>query len=178
MTPKTLQSARNLRNSVRNGRRKQNGWGWLKRLRLRSCLDVRPSWGWVEQLLAGSHDRARQHGMVVLGLAADPPARQALWTAELLRAEVFGAVERDQHTAAEPLKGAQPAMPAQHVQALVEGGLQVRGMHWVEHGADMIVGRHGRHAEQALAVRHLPPFLQRALVAEERLALHEEQREG
>src|SRR5215212_8938245 len=52
MTPETLQSARNLRNSVRNGRRKQNGWGWLKRLRLRSYLDVRPSWGWVEQLPA------------------------------------------------------------------------------------------------------------------------------
>src|SRR3954471_21455426 len=50
MTPETLQLARNLRNSVRNGRRKQNGWGWLKRLRLRSYLDVRPSWGWVEQL--------------------------------------------------------------------------------------------------------------------------------
>src|SRR3954462_6380330 len=51
-------------------------------------------------------------------------------------------------------------------------------MHWVEHGADMVVGRDGGHAKQALAVRHLPPFLQRALVGEERLALHEEQREG
>src|SRR4051812_1894118 len=51
-------------------------------------------------------------------------------------------------------------------------------MHWVEHGADMVVGRDGRHAEQALAVRHLPPVLQRALVGEERLALHEEQRKG
>src|SRR3954447_15718507 len=55
MTPETLQLARNLRNSVRNGRRKQNGWGWLKRLRLRSYLDVRPSWGWVEQLLSRSY---------------------------------------------------------------------------------------------------------------------------
>src|SRR4051812_8607531 len=116
--------------------------------------------------------------MIVLGLAVATPARQALRTAELLRAEVFRAVERDQHTAAEPLEGAQPAMPAQHIQGLVEGGLQVRGMHWVEHGADMIVGRDGGHAEQALAVRHLPPFLQRALVGEERLALHEEQRKG
>src|SRR4051794_7376986 len=51
-------------------------------------------------------------------------------------------------------------------------------MHWVEHGADMVVGRDGRHPEQALAVRHLPPVLQRALVGEERLALQEEQREG
>src|SRR3954454_13546236 len=51
-------------------------------------------------------------------------------------------------------------------------------MHWVEHGADMVVGRDGGHAKQALAVRHLPPFLQCALVGEERLALHEEQRKG
>src|SRR5439155_307051 len=56
--------------------------------------------------------------------------------------------------------------------------VQVRGMHWVEHGADMVVGRDGGHAKQALAVRHLPPFLQCALVGEERLALHEEQRKG
>src|SRR3954466_6656534 len=51
-------------------------------------------------------------------------------------------------------------------------------MHWVEHGADMVVGRDGGHAKQALAVRHLPPFLQCALVGEERLALQEEQRKG
>src|SRR3954454_21904877 len=51
-------------------------------------------------------------------------------------------------------------------------------MHWVEHGADMVVGRDGGHAKQALAVRHLPPFLQCALVGEERLALHEEQRKS
>src|SRR3954453_20844577 len=68
--------------------------------------------------------------------------------------------------------------PNKSVQGLVEGGLQVRGMHWVEHGADMVVGRDGRHAEQALAVRHLPPFLQCALVGEERLALHKKQRKG
>src|SRR4051812_20240313 len=42
----------------------------------------------------------------------------------------------------------------------------------------MIVDRDGRHAEQALAVRYLPPGLQRALVGEEGLALHEEQRKG
>src|ERR671911_10640 len=59
-------------------------------------------------------------------------------------------------------------VPAKCIQGLVKGGLQVRGRHWVEHGADMVVGRDGGHAEQALAVRHLPPFLQRALVGEER----------
>jgi len=128
--------------------------------------------------MAGSHDRASQHGMIVLGLAVDTPARQALRTAELLRAEVFRAVERDQHTIAEPLEGTQPTAPAQHIQGSVEGGLQMRGMHRVEHGVDVVVGGHGRHAEQALAVRHLPPFLQCALVGEERLALHEEQRKG
>src|SRR4051794_10604743 len=42
----------------------------------------------------------------------------------------------------------------------------------------MVVGRDGGHAEQALAVRCLPAFLQRALVGEEGFALQEEQREG
>src|SRR3954467_9419245 len=171
------------------GRRSTRRLAWaasqrLAALRSQSCFSA-PSWGAMNSGIMGSAMAwpgattvPANNGMVVLGLAITTPARQALWAAELSRAEVFGAVQRDQHTAAEPLKGAQPAMPAQHIQGLVEGGLQVRGMHWVEHGADMIVGRHGRHAEQALAVRHLPPFLQRALVAEERLALHEKQRKG
>src|SRR3954452_1735114 len=42
----------------------------------------------------------------------------------------------------------------------------------------MVVGRDSGHAEQALAVRRLPPVLQRALVGEEGFALQEEQREG
>src|SRR3954454_13224044 len=116
--------------------------------------------------------------MVVLGLAVTTPARQALRTAELLRAEVLRPVERDEHPVTEPLEGAQPTVPAQHVQALVEGGLQVRGRHWAEHSADMVVGRDSGHAEQALAVRRLPPVLQRALVGEEGFALQEEQRKG
>src|SRR3954469_6394198 len=114
--------------------------------------------------------------MVVLGLAVATPARQALRTAELLRAEVLRPVERDEHPVTEPLEGAQSTVPAQHVQALVEGGLQVRGRHWVEHSADMVVGRDSGHAEQALAVRRLPPGLQRALVGEEGFALQEEQK--
>ncbi len=51
-------------------------------------------------------------------------------------------------------------------------------MHRVEHGSDVIVGRDRLHAEQALAVRRLATFLEPALVGEEGLALHEEQREG
>ena len=113
----------------------------------------RVSWG---------HNRASQHGMVAFGLAVGALARQALRAAELLRAEVFRAVERDQHAAAELLERQQPAMPAQRAQDFIEGGLQVRGMHRVEHGADVVVGGHGRHAELAVAVRNLPPFLQRA----------------
>src|SRR3982751_4409762 len=42
----------------------------------------------------------------------------------------------------------------------------------------MVVGRDGGHAEQALAVRRLAAFHQRALVGKEGYALQEEQREG
>lgn len=54
----------------------------------------------------------------------------------------------------------------------------MREMDLVQHGADVVVGRSHLHAEQPVAVRQLPPFNQRALVREERLTLHEEQREG
>src|SRR4051794_19611062 len=75
--------------------------------------------------------------MVVLGLAVATPARQALRTAELLRAEVFRAVERDQHTAAEPLEGAQSTVPAQPIQGLVRraaGARDALGRAWRGYG--------------------------------------------
>ncbi len=70
-----------------------------------------------------------------------------------------------------------PAAPAQSVENLVEGRLQVRGIDRVEHGADVVVGRDCRHAAQAVAVRWLAPLLQPALVRQERLR-YEEQRKG
>jgi len=116
--------------------------------------------------------------MVALDLAVGTPARQALRTAELLRAEVFRAVERDQNAATKPLEGRETSMLTQNAQGLIKGGLQVRGRHRVEHGPDMIVGWDGRHAEQAMAVRRFAAGLKLALVGEKRLALHEEQRKG
>jgi len=116
--------------------------------------------------------------MVALDLAVGTPAGQALWTTELLRAEILRAVERDQNAATEPLEGREASLLAQNAQGLIKGGLQVRGRHRVEHGPDMVVGRDGRHAEQAAAVRRLAAGLKLALVGEKRLALHEEQRKG
>jgi len=105
-------------------------------------------------------------------------ARQALRAAELLRAEVFRAVERDQHAPAKPRKRRQAALPVQRVEDLVEDRLQVRRMHRVEHRPDVVDGRNRGHAEQGPAVRRRAPLLQAALVGQERLRLHEEQREG
>jgi len=128
--------------------------------------------------MAWCHDGCGQHGMVALDLAVGTPARQALRTTELLRAEVFRAVERDQNAATEPLERREASLLTQSVQGPIKGGLQVRGRHRVEHGPDMIVGWDGRHAEQAAAVRRFAAGLKLALVGEERLTLHEEQRKG
>ena len=119
--------------------------------------------------VAGRDDRSGEHGMVALDPTVGAMTRQALRAAELLRAEVFRAVERDQHAPAEPRKRRQAAPPAQHIKDLVEDGLQVRGMHRVEHRPDVVVGRDRGHAEQGPAVRRRPPLLQAALVGQERL---------
>ena len=128
--------------------------------------------------VAGCYDRGSEHGMVALDAAVGALARQAPRAAELLRAEVFRAVEGDQHAPAKPRERRQAAAPAQHVEHLVEGGLQVRRMHGVEHRPDVVVGRDRGHAEQGPAVRRRASLLQAALVGQERLRLHEEQREG
>ena len=76
--------------------------------------------------LARRDDRRRQHGMVAFDHAVGALAGEALRAAELLRAEIFGAVERDEGAAAEPLEGAQAAALAQQVERVIEGRLQVR----------------------------------------------------
>ena len=55
--------------------------------------------------MAGRHDRGRQHGMIVLGLAVGALARQAVRAAELLRAEILGPVPGDEGSAAQPAEG-------------------------------------------------------------------------
>ncbi len=122
--------------------------------------------------------RGGQHGMVAFRFAVGAFARQALRAGKLLRAEVLRAVEGDQHAPAEPPEGRQGAPPVQHVEGLVEDRLQVRRMHRVEHRPNVVVGRDRRHAEQSSAVRRRAHRLQAALVGQERLRLHEEQRKG
>jgi len=117
-------------------------------------------------------------GVVAFRPAVGAMVRQAPRAAQLLGAEVLRAVEGDQHAPAKPRERRQAAPAVQRVEHLVEDGLQVRGMHGVEHRTDVVVGRDRGHAEQGPAVRRRAPLLQAALVGQEGLRLHEEQREG
>jgi hypothetical protein len=57
-----------------------------------------------DHVVSGRDDGRRQHGMIEIGLAVRALARLAVLTTELLRAEVFGSVERDQRATAEALE--------------------------------------------------------------------------
>src|SRR3954462_10133788 len=97
--------------------------------------------------------------MIVLGLAVAAPARQALRTAELLRAEVLRPVERDEHPVTEPLKGAQPTVPARVPGRGVAGvdkwpaGATIRGRAQAGHLSTAGVARAGGHRRSPAMVR-------------------------
>src|SRR4029077_18322534 len=59
-----------------------------------------------------------------------------------------------------------------------EAGRELRRVRFVEHVADVIVGRNFLDAEQALAIRTALTFLQSALKGQERSTLHEKHCEG
>lgn len=60
---------------------------------------------------------------------------------------------------------------------LVEDGMEGRGRHRIEHGADVIGTGDFGHLEQCLAVRSALAFEQLALMGREGWTLHEENRE-
>ena len=68
-------------------------------------------------------------------------------------------------------------MLAQRFEAGIETRLQMRGVNRIEHRADVIVSGNACHAEQRVAVRTPAAIVEGTLMAEEGLALHEEQRE-
>jgi hypothetical protein len=126
--------------------------------------------------MVGRHEGRRQHGMIALDLAVGALARLAIRAAELLRTKKLGSIERDQRTAIKALEAFHAALAEQFRDRLVERGLQMRGMHRIEHRTDVIVGRDFRHAEQRMAIGGLAPLLERALIGQKRLRLREEQR--
>jgi hypothetical protein len=129
-----------------------------------------------DHVVAGGDDGGRQHRMVALDLAVGALARLTVRAAELLRAEIFGSIERDQRASAQALESLHAAVVAQRRHRGIENALQMIGMHRIEHRADMIVGWDLRHPEQRLAIGGLLAFLERLLMRKERLRLHEEQR--
>ncbi len=127
-------------------------------------------------VVAGRDDGRGQHGMVALDLAVGALAGQTVRAAKLLRAEIFGSVQGDQRASAEALERRHAAVIAQGRDGLIERALQMRRVNRIEHRADVIVGRDLGHAEQSLAVGGLAAFVERPLIGQKRLRLHEKQR--
>jgi len=95
--------------------------------------------------------------------------------AELLRAEILGAVPGDQGSLAKPAKGRPQRRRGEHLLHALETGLQQRRISGIEHVADVIVGRDFLDPEQSLAVRAPLALLQGALERQKRRVLHEKQ---
>ena len=77
--------------------------------------------------MAGCHEGRRQHRMVALDLAIGVFARLAMRAAQLLRTEIFGAVERHQRASVKTLERRQAAMLFKDRDHLIEDGLQCEG---------------------------------------------------
>src|SRR3984957_20939125 len=80
-----------------------------------------------DHVVAGRDECRRQHRMVKFGLAVRTLARLALRTAELLRAEIFGSIERDQRASAKALEFFHAAPRAERHSLLIERGLEMPG---------------------------------------------------
>src|SRR4029077_6473853 len=131
---------------------------------------------WNDLGMAGRDRRRGEQGVVALHLAAGAFSSQAMWTAELLRAEILGAVPGDQDSVAKPGEVLAQRCRREQLLHALETRLQQRRIGGVEHVADVIVGGDFPDSEQGLAVRAPMAFLQSALEREKRGALHEKQR--
>ena len=113
--------------------------------------------------MARRDDRRRQHGVIRLNLAVGAFARQAVRAAELLRAKRTRFHPKRRAFYPQSAEGlAQWRLGQQSFQTFETGGEQ-RRVRFVEHVADVIVGRNFLDAEQALAIRPAMAFLQSAL---------------
>ena len=128
-------------------------------------------------IVPGCHQRCPQHGMVALDLSVRTPPRRTLRAGDLAGAEIFAAIEGDQHVLAEPAERGQPARAFQLRQHLGKDRVQQRRRRRVEHGANVIVAGDFLQTEQAGAIRPAVALLQPPLMRQERWTLHEEHRE-
>jgi hypothetical protein len=127
--------------------------------------------------MARGDRRRRQHGVIALDVAVGALAPQAMRAAQLLRAEILGAVPGDQGSLAKPAKGRPQRRRDEHLLHALETGLQQRRIGGVEHVADVVVGRDFLDPEQSLAVRAPLALLQGALERQKRRALQEKKGE-
>src|SRR3981081_1054839 len=93
--------------------------------------------------------------------------------AELLRAKELGPIPGDERSATQSAKRLAQRWFDQQSFQMPEAGCEQRRVRFVEHVADVIVGRNFLDAEQTLAIRPALAFLQSALKGQERSALHE-----
>ena len=118
--------------------------------------------------------RGRHHVVVILHGPIAALAPRAVGAGDLPRAEVFGAVERDQKVAVQAPDGTQPTTPLQAFQQRSEERIEPVRRHRIQHRADLVVRRDPRHGEQRLAVRTPPRARKCTLMGQERRALHED----
>jgi hypothetical protein len=88
---------------------------------------------------------------------------------------MLGAIQRDQHPTVQALERVEYSLCRDRFE---EQRIERRRRRPVQHQPNIRIGRDGGHTEQGLAVRPAVPLLQRALMAQERGASHEKDREG
>jgi hypothetical protein len=113
--------------------------------------------------MAGRHHRRRQHGMIGLGLAVGPLAREAMRTTDFLGAEILRSVPGEEGSPAQSAKGMAHGRLVQEILQALEAGRQQRRIRLVQHVADVVVGGDFLDPEQGLAVRAALAFLQHPL---------------
>ena len=107
-------------------------------------------------VMPGRHQRRRQHGVVVFGLALAAQPGRAVRAADAARTIILCAVERDQHPPADPAEAVRAAVdPAKLPDRLREHRAQQRRFGRVQHVADVVVAGNSGDAEQAGAVGRL-----------------------
>src|SRR4051794_8928450 len=87
--------------------------------------------------------------MEVFDPAIGAGTARAVVAPEILRAEILGAVERNQHVAIQTLECRKPTASTQCVEYLSEGRKQPLGRHRIEHRAGLVIGRDIDHPAKA-----------------------------
>src|SRR5712671_2838369 len=129
-------------------------------------------------VMARRHQRCGHQRMEIFSRAAAALARRAVRATQLRRAEIFRAVERDQHVMPQPPKRLKTAPSFQHFERMGKMPMETFRLHRVQHIPNMAVTRDINHPKQRLAVRATMaiPVCKVPLMSQERRALHEKRR--